>query len=207
MISSLDNAMLKRRFLLSALAVIIVPLMAVWLGARVEAQDARPTRPGQVDGPLSLPMPSPGTISDAPFTILDAAREPMVQHQVRIRGRIVVRVTPGPRRERSDMLADLPRRALPTRYAEVDHADCIRAQSVIGVQPSRDGRLLFFTDQQQILAAELEEGCAVRAFYAGFYAERARDGRLCVDRDRLQSRAGAICQLAGFSRLVAIADQ
>lgn len=186
--------MMKRRYLLPALTVLLVPFMAVWLAVQVEAQDARPTRPGQT------------AISDAPFTILDEAREPAVQHQVRISGRVVVRVSPGPRRARADMLADLPRRPLPTRYAEEEHADCIRAQSVIGVQPSNDGRLLFFTDQEQILAARLEDGCVVRAFYAGFYAERASDGRLCVNRDRLQSRAGASCEIAEFSRLVAVAN-
>lgn len=188
------------------LALLVAPLLAVWLAVKVEAQDANPTRPGQVNGPQSVPLTGSNPGQVPPFNTLDTAREVPAQHQVRIRGRVVIRVTPGPRDARSEMLADLPRRPLRTSYAEEEFGDCIRANSVIGVQPSNDGRLLFFTNQSQILAARLENGCNVRAFYAGFYAERSSDGQLCINRDRLQSRAGASCQVAEFTRLVAVAD-
>lgn len=104
------------------------------------------------------------------------------------------------------MLSELPRRRMSTRFEEVDHGDCIDAESIIGVQPTNDNRLLFFTNTRQILAAELEDGCSARAYYAGFFVERSEDRRLCVARDRLQSRAGGTCQIEDFSRLVAVAN-
>lgn len=201
---------MKQRFSLLLLALLCAPAALLWLGVQVEAQDASPTRPGQMTGPQSVPQALPvlgGSPAQAPpFNALEEARQPAIQHQVRIRGRVVIRISPGPRRARSNMLNDLPRRPLRTSYAEVEHDDCIPARSVIGVQPSNDGRLLFFTNQDQVLAARLEDGCNARAFYAGFYTERNNDGQLCVNRNRLQSRAGAMCQVAEFTRLVAVAD-
>lgn len=196
---------MKRLFALFALAALLVPLMAGQWASPVEAQDADPDRAGQ-----SAPLPSPVTgfdpVSSAPFNTLEQARQPGWQHQVRIERRVVIRIGPAAPRERTQMLADLPRRPMSTRYAEVDHGDCIDAGGVIGVQPSTDNRLLFFTNSDQIIAAELENGCSARAFYAGFYIERNDDGRLCVSRDRLQSRAGASCQVEDFTRLVAVAN-
>ncbi len=104
------------------------------------------------------------------------------------------------------MLSDLPRRPMRTRYQEVEHGNCVDAEDIIGVQPTNDNRLLFFTQRDMILAAALEDGCSARAFYAGFFIDRSEDGRLCVARDRLQSRAGASCVVDEFTRLVAIAN-
>ena len=44
-------------------------------------------------------------------------------------------------------------------------------------------------DSQPFLAATLEPSCVASSFYSGFYVERNADGRLCVSRDQLQSRA------------------
>ena len=59
---------------------------------------------------------------------------------------------------------------------------------------------------RQIISAELEKACSPRDFYLGFYVERSPDGQLCVNRDRLMSRAGAKCRIADFRRLIALAD-
>ncbi len=171
----------------------------------MEAQDAAPDRPGQ-----SIPLPTPvlgyDPDAEAPFDTLERARQPQHQHQVRVEQRVVIRIGPAAAQARTQMLADLPRRPMRTRYAEVEHDDCIDAEGVVGVQPTADNRLLFFTRSNQIIAAELEDGCTARAFYSGFYIERSDDARLCVDRDRLQSRAGASCQVEEFTRLVAVAN-
>lgn len=196
---------MKRLFAFLAPAALLAPLLAMQGAVRVEAQDAAPDAPGQ-----SVPLPSPvlGFDPDAepPFDTLERARQPQHQHQVRVQQRVVIRISPAPAQARTQMLADLPRRPMRTRYAEVDHSDCIDAEGVVGVQPTADNRLLFFTNANQIIAAELEDGCSARAFYAGFYIERSDDARLCVDRDRLQSRAGASCQVEEFTRLVAVAN-
>ena len=206
---------MKRFFALLALIAVLVPLMAGQLATRVEAQDAAPSRPGQTaasqaNGGQSIPPP--GTVlgfdpdSEAPFDTLDRARQPALQNQVRIQSRVVIRIGPAAQQARRQMLSELPRRPLRTRYEEVEHDDCIDAEDMVGVQPTSDNRLLFFTGADQILAASLEDGCSARAFYAGFFIERSEDGQLCVARDRLQSRAGASCEVDEFTRLVAVAN-
>jgi hypothetical protein len=196
---------MKRLFALLAPAAMLAPLLAGQMAERAEAQDAAPVRPGQ-----SLVLPSTmlgfDPESAAPFDTLERARQPLRRNQVRIRQRVVIRVGPAAPEARTQMLADLPRRPMRNSYAEVNHGDCIDAEAVIGVQPTSDNRLLFFTSSDQIIAAQLANGCSARAFYAGFYIERSDDARLCVSRDRLQSRAGASCQVADFTRLVAVAN-
>lgn len=185
---------MKRLVAPLVLVALLVPLLAAPLPTRVAAQDA-----GRMSGPLSL-----DPARAAPFDLLDAARRVPPQHQVRIEQRVVVRISPAPSRARTEMLAELPRRPLPTTFAEVEHAGCVPVNDIVGVQPTSDNRLLFFTRQRQVLAAALEPSCVASSFYSGFYVERSSDGRLCVARDELQSRAGAACEVAQFTRLVAV---
>ncbi|GGD54188.1 hypothetical protein GRI62_04285 [Erythrobacter arachoides] len=190
------------------LAILLAPaaLVAPFLAGGLVAQDASPLRPGGQAAGQSVPTMGFEPAASAPFDVLGRAREPQWGNQVRIERRVVIRIGPAAPAARNAMMSELPRRQMRARYAEVEHGNCIEPGSVVGVQPTPDNRLLFYTDERQILAAALENGCSARAFYAGFYIERNQDGRLCVDRDRLQSRAGAGCQVAGFTRLVAAAD-
>ena len=59
-----------------------------------------------------------------------------------------------------------------------------------------------FLKDRRVFAAKLEKGCSPRDFYRGFYMENSEDGRLCIKRDRLMSRAGAKCQVDSFKELV-----
>ena len=186
---------MKRHLAILAPLALLAPLFA-------GAQDAAPSRPGMQASPVLGFDPD----NAPPFDMLERARGPQSRQQVRIERRVVIRVGPAAPVRRSEMLADLPRRSMTARFEEVEHGDCVQAESVIGVQPTTDNRLLFFTNSNQILAAELEDGCSARAFYAGFFIERSEDSRLCVSRDRLQSRAGGRCQIENFSRLVAVAN-
>lgn len=193
---------MKRILVLFALVALLVPLVAANLASRVEAQDAAPSRAGQ----QSLPVLGFDPAARSPFDGLENARHPVWQNQVRIEQRVVIRISPAAPGARNQLMADLPRRRMTTRYAEVEHGDCVDVENVLGIQSSSDNRLLFYTSDRDILAATLEEGCSARAFYSGFYIEKNDDGRLCVERDRLQSRAGASCEIADFSRLVAVAQ-
>lgn len=193
---------MKRLLALFALLALAVPLLAGQWASPVEAQDSYPVRPGLQSTPLTGFQPG----REPPFDMLDRARQPTPQHQVRIEQRVVIRIGPAAPTARREMLADLPRRPMRTRFEEVEHGNCIDAEGLVGVQPTTDNRLLFFTNNSQILAARLENGCSARAFYSGFYLDRSEDGRLCVSRDRLQSRAGASCQVSDFTRLVAVAN-
>ena len=200
--ASSESAMKRLVAILVAIAL-FVPLIAMPASGVVSAQEV-PVRIGpQTPTPGTLGPAAFGDGAEPAFRVLDEAVRGMEQNQVRIERRVVIRVSPAPPRARTEMLAELPRRPMPRMFQEVAHGDCLEVNSILGVQPMRDNRLLFFTRDGRILAAGLERSCNASAFYAGFYVEQSEDGRLCVARDRLQSRAGSACELSGFTRLVA----
>ena len=129
----------------------------------------------------------------------------MVQNQVSIERRVIIRVSPrpAPMPVRSSMMSELPTNGVPPRMVERPMGKCVDIGDISGVQPDRGGRLVLFMRDQRIIAAELEKACSARDFYSGFYIDKNDDGRLCVSRDRLQSRSGAKCQLSRMRRLVA----
>lgn len=192
---------MKRFFALLAFVALLAPVLAAQVPMRVAAQDSG----GLIGAQTSLPLGF-GPSQTSPTNLLDEAHRRLEQNQVRIRQRVIVRVSPAPPRARTQMMADLPRRPMRQDFEEVDHGDCVEVNDIVGVQPTNDNRLLMFTRQRQVLAVTLGETCTARAFYAGFYVERSEDGRLCVARDLLQSRAGASCEVADFSRLVAVSQ-
>jgi hypothetical protein len=57
-----------------------------------------------------------------------------------------------------------------------------------------------------MVSLSLDKTCRARDFYSGFYVERHKDGRLCADRDRLQSRTGVKCEVERLNQLVEIKD-
>ena len=134
--------------------------------------------------------------------VLDNASRPESWGQVRIEERVIIRISPSSPEVRQRLQELSPRRASANAWREVSHDGCVRVGNIVGVQPTSDNRLLLFMQNRNVLAASLERGCDARAFYSGFYLERNDDGRLCVDRDRLQSRAGASCSLDTMRRLV-----
>lgn len=127
-----------------------------------------------------------------------------VAQQVRIEQRVILRINPQPSSTRRSMLAELPRQTTPSRLVERPYGNCLNAGDIVGVS-DRGSRLVMYMRDRQIITASLEKACSPRDFYLGFYVERNEDGRLCVDRDRLMSRAGAKCRISGFNRLVAVA--
>ncbi len=129
-----------------------------------------------------------------------------VANQVRIEQRVILRISPQPSNTRRNFLADLPRRATPQRYVERPHGNCLNAGDIVGVS-DRGTRLVMYMRNRQIITAELEKACSPRDFYLGFYVERNDDGKLCVDRDRLMSRAGAKCRISSLNRLVAVSSE
>ena len=124
--------------------------------------------------------------------------------QVRIEQRLVIRIIPvGPQRE---MLADLPRAPLASRFSERKIGKCLRVAGIAGVQIGSDDRLMLFMRDQRLIGASLDKACRAREFYSGFYVERSRDGKLCVDRDMIHSRSGTSCSVSRLRQLVAVDD-
>ncbi len=141
-----------------------------------------------------------------PLRVLQDARRSETLGQVTIRQRVIIRISPSSPDARERMMASLPRRGDQSAFEEVDHADCVDVEDIVGVQPTQDNRLLFLMRDRQVLAATLDRSCTARAFYSGFYVERSEDGRLCIARDQLQSRAGVSCQVADLTRFVAVGN-
>jgi hypothetical protein len=132
----------------------------------------------------------------------DSRTVPVV-NQVRIERRVILRISPQSSKLRRNMLSELPQQAVSPRLVERPHGKCVDAADIVGVS-DRGSRLVMYMRNRHIIAAELEKACSPRDFYLGFYVERSDDGKLCVDRDRLMSRAGAKCRISKLNRLVEV---
>lgn len=135
---------------------------------------------------------------------LAAFRESATARQVRIEQRVVIRIAPQHSAVRQNMLADLPQREIAPRFEERGKEKCVALAGIAGVQTGSGNRLVLYLRDQRMISVNLEKSCRARDFYSGFYVEKNKDGRLCVDRDRLQSRTGARCEVAAMRQLVEV---
>nr|WP_298928632.1 hypothetical protein [uncultured Erythrobacter sp.] len=135
---------------------------------------------------------------------LDAFRGGQVLRQIRIQRRVILRIAPARQQNRNSLVADLPRQGLNVKYEERKMGKCVPVNGIAGVQTGSGNRLLLFMRDSKIISANLEKACRARDFYSGFYVEKNEDGKLCVDRDKLQSRSGAKCEVERMRQLVAV---
>ncbi|WP_234029502.1 hypothetical protein [Erythrobacter sp. THAF29] len=155
--------------------------------------------------PVSLTAPQYPVTSDAPLP-LDAFRDEQTVRQIRIEQRVIVRISPRRSRTQNELLAQLPRQSLNRRYEERKMEKCVPVSSIAGVQTGSGNRLLLFMRDAGIVSVNLEKACRAREFYSGFYVEKNADGQICVDRDKLQSRSGAKCEVQRMRQLVAVQE-
>jgi hypothetical protein len=139
------------------------------------------------------------------FRTFRESYRPEVQEQVHIEQHVVIRLAPSPPSMRREMFDAPPNVDGPIRYKEKKFGGCVAIDEIAGIAPSQN-RLLLFMRDHRLLSATLERVCDPDAFYLGAYIERNTDGRLCKGRDALRARTGATCQIARFSRLVALKD-
>jgi hypothetical protein len=137
---------------------------------------------------------------------LSALRSTNIARQIRIEQRVVVRISPQPSAARQNLIADLPQREIANRFEERKKEKCVALQGIAGVQTGSGNRLVLFLRDQRMISVNLEKSCRARDFYSGFYVEKNKDGRLCVDRDKLQSRTGARCEVETMRQLVAVSN-
>lgn len=128
-------------------------------------------------------------------------------YQVRLERRVILRVSPRRTPIRRNLAATLPPTTRAPRFIETEMDECVSVSGIAAVQPARGSRLLFHMRDRTLVAADLEKSCSSSHFYSGFYVESNEDGRICIDRDKLQSRSGAKCQLSDMNRLVRVEDQ
>jgi hypothetical protein len=155
----------------------------------------------------SAPQCPAAALEDAPrINPLSAVRGQLSLRQVRIEQRVVVRIAPASPAARQDLLAELPQRAVPPRYEEAAKAKCVELGLIAGVQTGSGNRLVLFLRDRRMVSVNLDKSCRARDFYSGFYVEKNKDGRLCVDRDKLQSRTGVRCEMESMRQLVEARD-
>jgi hypothetical protein len=137
---------------------------------------------------------------------LSALRQSSIVRQVRIEQRVVVRIAPQSATSRRSLLADLPQRAVAPQFEEGGKEKCVALDGIAGVQTGSGNRLVLFLRDRRMISVNLEKSCRARDFYSGFYVEKNKDGRLCVERDKLQSRTGARCEVETMRELVEVRD-
>ncbi len=143
----------------------------------------------------TAPMPAAETRDP-----IEPSQDP-VAAQVRIERRVTVRISPVGPALRQGMVAEMAPPSIP-RMSERKMSKCVAVAGIAAVQPDAAGKLLLFMRDRRLVSASLEKACSARDFYSGFYLERSRDGMLCVDRDKLHSRAGATCGISRMRQLV-----
>src|SRR3546814_1269102 len=79
-------------------------------------------------------------------------------------------------------------------------------RNIMGMQAFQRDSIDLITRQRQRLRAQLNRGCRALDFYAGFYMEGSKDGKLCEDRDQIHARTGAKCEIDKFRLMVPVHD-
>jgi hypothetical protein len=184
-------------FALAAPIAMMLPLVGEAVGVPADAGSVAQASAPQCDaaaaaGPGALPAINP----------LSALRQSSVVRQVRIEQRVVVRIAPQPGPSRQNLLAEIPQRAPVPQFEERGKEKCVPLVDIAGVQTGSGNRLVLFLRDRRMISLNLEKACRARDFYAGFYVEKNKDGQICVDRDKLQSRTGARCQVETMRQLV-----
>ena len=127
-------------------------------------------------------------------------------NQVRIEQRVTIRIEPRPGAVRQDINTLLAGDDGEPRYEQKAMGRCITASDILGVRATEGSQMLLFLKKRGLILASLERACSARDFYSGFYFERNGDGQMCIEREQLQSRSGAKCQLVQLRRLVALKE-
>jgi hypothetical protein len=161
----------------------------------------------QLLAPLVMVLPTLGGSEVAPsaFQSADPAAQPLAE-QVSIQQSVTIRINPRP--------APVP---MPTalfsqgmdrggepQFIERKFGKCLSINSIFGVQPVANDKLLLILNDRRMVTAQLEKGCQARQFYSGMMIKRNADGQVCISRDALQSRSGASCQVTGFRQIIPI---
>lgn len=188
--------------LLAPLAMLLPAAGAVDAGREVVEPPVAETGPSQLTLPVVSAVPAFDPAGSTIFQTFSRSFQVPAENQVRIEQRMTIRITPRSAPPPPNMLVDMPGRIAPPRANERDIGRCLPISGIAGVQVSSDDRLILFMRDRRIVSAALERACSARDFYSGFYVERNSDGQMCVKRDTLRSRSGAICRLSRIRQII-----
>ena len=161
----------------------------------------------QILAPLLLLLPGLGVVEaprDSEFPIVPL--QPQSAEQVSIQQRVTIRINPRPAPMPLDAMFDGDVDRSGPRFIERKMGKCLAMDSIAGVQPIDNSRLLLLLRDRRMVTAKLAKGCQGREFYSGFIVARNSDAQICAGRDRLQSRSGMGCQVSGFRQVVQLDD-
>ncbi len=129
--------------------------------------------------------------------------------QVVIEQQLIIRV-PAQRSQLNNFAAGPStfRRAteLPVVWKEKKAPKCVAMRNILGMQAVQRDSIDIITRQKQRLRAQLNRGCRALDFYAGFYMQGSKDGKLCEDRDQIHARTGAKCEIDKFRLMVPVPE-
>ncbi|MBS3931782.1 MAG: hypothetical protein KGZ65_11150 [Sphingomonadales bacterium] len=163
----------------------------------------------QLLAPLVMVLPALGGSDVAPGAFQSASpADPMVAEQVSIQQSVTIRINPrpAPASMQPAMFSQGFEQDREPRFIERKFGKCLSINSIFGVQPVADDKLLLILNDRRMVTAHLEKGCQARQFYSGMMVKRNADGQVCISRDALQSRSGASCQVTGFRQIIQIGD-
>lgn len=127
--------------------------------------------------------------------------------QVVIEQQLIIRV-PAQRSSLNNFAAGpttaLRSRELPLVWKEKKAPKCVAMRNILGMQAVQRDSIDLITRQKQRLRAQLNRGCRALDFYAGFYMQGSKDGRLCEGRDQIHARTGAKCEVDKFRLMVPV---
>lgn len=137
---------------------------------------------------------------------LNALINGQTANQIRIEQRVIIRISPRRPATSNSLFANLPTQPLNARYEERKMEKCIPVANIAAVQTGSGNQLLLYLRDRRIVRLNLEKACRAADFYSGFYVEQSKDGKMCVSRDKLQSRTGANCEVDRMRQLVAVGN-
>src|SRR3546814_491256 len=166
----------------------------LWFAAAAPAADATP------------PVAAPDPLVAISTPSMDQASS---FWQMVIEQQLIIRV-PARRSPINNFAAErsTPRREieLPIVWKEKKAPKCVAMRNIMGMQAVQRDSIDLITRQRQRLRAQLNRGCRALDFYAGFYMDGSKYGKLCEDRDQIHARTGAKCEIDKFRLMVPVHD-
>ena len=155
------------------------------------------------DAPRPIAAPDPLVAISAPPVDQASFWQMVIEQQ------LIIRV-PARRSPINNFAAErsTPRREieLPIVWKEKKAPKCVAMRNIMGMQAVQRDSIDLITRQKQRLRAQLNRGCRALDFYAGFYMQGSKDGKLCEDRDEIHARTGAKCEIDKFRLMVPVHD-
>ncbi len=138
-------------------------------------------------------------VADGGLDIRESVPDPHLSDRIKlaqivIQRQTIIRIAP--------VLISVPRAPTPLVWKEKKGPKCIQMNSLAGLSITQQNSIDLVIRGGQRVRARLEKSCPSIDFYSGFYIKQNKDGRICQDRDLINSRTGSACQIDKFRTLV-----